>query len=47
MRDIKKEMMKVLAKDFKFWHKTLNEEEKKEYLKIIEDLRDGRKANNT
>lgn len=47
MREIKKEMMEILAKDFKAWYDTLTEEERKEYSKIIEDLRDGRNTNNT
>jgi hypothetical protein len=47
MRDINKEMMTIIAKDFNDWYNTLTEEEKKEYSKIIDDLRDGRNTNNT
>jgi len=47
MRDIRNEMMTIIAKDFKDWYNTLTEQEKKEYSKIIDNLRDGRNTNNT
>lgn len=47
MREIKKEMMEILAKDFKAWYDTLNEDEKLEYSNLIKDLKDGRNTNNT